>query len=125
MTETEKDLAEGLAITLVDLPGVQSAVVCSLQGEVLGRSGSGTAERAAALATFVASRGAALSLEGDLRGMGRLVANSRLGYIAIHGEGADALILAPGPCYAFLQLQRGCPADTIAESASLLLRRFL
>ena len=125
MGSLDTDLAGRLALTLADLPGVQGAVVCSLHGDVLGEAGIPGAQRAAAVATFVACRAASLSLDGDLRGMGRLLANSRIDHVGIQGDAGDALILTPGPCFVLLSLQRGFPADVVASSASLLLRRYL
>jgi hypothetical protein len=125
MSSADTDLAGRLAITLADLPGVQGAVVCSLRGDVLGDAGVREATKVAAVATFVACRAAALSLRGDLRGMGRLLANSRIDHVGIQSDSGDALILAPGSCYVSLSLQRGFPADVVASSAGLLLRRYL
>lgn len=121
----DRDLAGRLAVTLADLPGVAGALIASLDGEVLAESGVGDAPRTAALATFVAHRAGNLALDGDLRGMGRLLAGSHLDHVAISGDSGDAVILAPGSCFVFLALQRAYPVASVATPAHLLLRRYL
>ena len=93
------------------------ALVSSVEGEVLGESGVGEPPRAAALATFIARRAESLSLDGDLRGMGRLLATGHLEHVAISGDAGDALVLAPGSCFVFLTLQRAYPAASVATPA--------
>jgi hypothetical protein len=121
----DRDLAGRLALTLADLPGVTGALISSLEGDVLGDSGVADAARSAALATFVAHRADNLSLDGDLRGMGRLLASSQLDHVAISGDPGDAVVLAPGSCFVFLTLQRAYPVASVATPALLLLRRYL
>lgn len=125
MSTIDRDLAGRLAVTLADLPGVTGALVSSVEGEVLGESGVGEPPRAAALATFIARRAESLSLDGDLRGMGRLLATGHLKHVAISGDAGDALVLAPGSCFVFLTLQRAYPAASVATPAYQLLRRYL
>lgn len=121
----DRSLAGTLATALAQLPGVQGALVSSLAGEALGAAGVTDPRRGAALATFIASRAEALSSEDDMRGMGRMLAGSRLDHIVIATASAETLIIAAGPCYVLITLGRGAVAASVATAASLLLRRYL
>ena len=82
MTHAQAVAIEGvagnrLASALATVTGVERALVATLEGELVAAEPAvdGTeAGREAALATFVAKRAEALSTDGDLRGMGRLLA---------------------------------------------------
>ena len=83
------------------------------------------APRMAALATFVARRAEALSLDGDLRGMGKVLAESSIQHLAIQGDGGDCAVLVAAGCYVTLILQRAHPAEATVNAARVLLRRYL
>lgn len=120
-----RDLAGRLALTLADLPGVQGALIASLEGEMLGESQIADPDRCAALATFLACRAEALPLEDDQRGMGRLLTGSQLDRCTITGDHGDSVVLAPGPCYVLLILARGTPVEPVVTAARQFLRRYL
>ncbi|MEO9255107.1 MAG: hypothetical protein ABI305_06180 [Tepidiformaceae bacterium] len=125
MSTVDRDLAGRLALTLADLPGVQGALICSLEGELLGESAIADATRCAALATFLACRAEALPLEDDQRGMGRLLTGSQLDCCTISSDRGDSVVLASGPCYVFLTLGRGTPVEPVVTAARQFLRRYL
>ncbi|MGH2632456.1 MAG: hypothetical protein ACRDG3_03510, partial [Tepidiformaceae bacterium] len=62
------------ARALKETPGVTGVVICNGEGEVLSTlDGGANAAREGALATFAARRAEALTMDGDLRGMGKVV----------------------------------------------------
>jgi predicted regulator of Ras-like GTPase activity (Roadblock/LC7/MglB family) len=125
MGTVDPELAGRLALTLASLPGVEGALISSLEGELLAESAIGDASRSAALATFLACRAEALPLEDDQRGMGRLLTGSQFDCVAISGERGDAVVLAPGACFVLLALGRGAPAEPAVTAARQFLRRYL
>lgn len=119
----DRALASRLASAVTAIEGVRSALVCDASGTALAASGSTEPARDAALASFVALRAEALPVDGDLRGMGRQLAGSRLDHVLVSGQGMDSLICSiDGRAYIALASSPG-RATTILPAIAQVLRR--
>lgn len=118
------DLARRFAASLAQCEGVEAVIVCGREGEALAGSGGPDVRKEAALASFVAQRAEALTEDGDLRGMGKALANSRLEEIVLSGPGGESLLLAFDQCYAFVSLQRGAAPTPVAAALRVVARRY-
>lgn len=119
----ERSPVARLANSAAAVDGVRSALVCDAEGAVLGSAGFAEPAREAAMASFVALRAEALPVDGDLRGMGRQLAGSRLEHVSISGPSGDSLIFRLDGAYLYLDLIPGrVPAVISALAPSL--RRF-
>lgn len=112
-----------LASALHEVRGVARVVLCGPQGELLGVSPGGDGAQDAALATYIAGRGEALSTEGGLRGMGRVVSGSSFHGAAVAGPWGEALVLAGSRCHAFVVLAAGAAAQVVTDSVRPLIGR--
>ncbi len=118
------ELAQRLVSAIALAPGVGSATVCGREGEVAATSGEADARKEAALTRFLAQRAEAMTEDGDLRGMGRMVANSHLEQITLSGPTGDSLLVSMPECFALVSLQRGASATTVASSIRAIARRY-
>lgn len=120
----DRAVASRLASAVAAIEGVRSALVCDASGSALGASGSPEPARDAALASFVALRAEALPVDGDLRGMGRQLAGSRLDHVLISGSGSfDRLICSvDGHTYIALTSSPGRSAAILPAIAQVLRR---
>lgn len=133
MTQTQAqaiDRAGGsrLAGAIATVMGVERALIATLEGDLVAAEPAGSAAEAgreAALATFVAKRAEALSTDGDLRGMGRVLATSRLERVTISSGAGETLLYAPGSCYVLVSLRRGSPVAVSAPAIEQVLRRYV
>lgn len=117
-----------LAAALATVTGVERALVTTLEGELVAAEPAGAAAEAgreAALATFVAKRAEALSTDGDLRGMGRVLAASQLERVTISSNAGETLLYAPGRCYVLVSLRRGIPVAVSTPALEQVLRRYV
>ncbi|MCZ7577466.1 MAG: hypothetical protein FIB00_00535 [Chloroflexi bacterium] len=123
----DRAVASRLASAVAAIDGVRSALVCDAAGTALAASGSTEPARDAALASFVALRAEALPVDGDLRGMGRQLAGSRLDHVLISGPGAiDRLICGvAGQTYIALAVASGRSAAILPAIAQVLRRHAL
>lgn len=121
----DRAVASRLAAAIATIDGVRSAVVCDAEGAALGAAGCAEPAREAALASFVALRAEALPVDGDLRGMGRQLAGSRLDHVLVSGPGAvDSLICGvDGQTYIALTAASG-RAPAILPAVTQMLRRY-
>jgi hypothetical protein len=110
------ELAGRLVWALRDLPGVTGVAACTGDGELLAASDEGAGPREAALAAFLACRGEALTSDGDLRGIGRLLAVSHLEHVTVAGPRSEFVVLIQGPWRIALQCAKGM-AGSVADSA--------
>lgn len=123
-TSFDPALARRLAAAAAALDGVRSALVCDAEGTALGATGCPEPPREAALASFVALRAEALPVEGDLRGMGRQLAGSRLDHILIAGPGASETLVCPIDGHTYLSLVTNAGRGTaVLPAVAQLLRR--
>lgn len=118
------ELAARVASAVATAPGVESAVVCGDGGAVLGSVGSNSAPQDAALAVFVAQRADALSADGDLRGMGRLVSGSSFQQVTACWPGGEAVVMTFADTHVFAPLRRGVSAESAAPTLRTILRRY-
>ncbi len=118
--ETASRIARAIAAT----PGVESVTVSSAAGAALAQANSGAPAREAALASFVAGRAEALSADGDLRGMGRLVTDGRLLQVVAAWPGGEALILSAAGLHVFVAFKRGTSAESTSPGLRAILKRF-
>lgn len=119
----ERSPVARLANSAVGIDGVRSALVLDAEGAVLGSAGFADPAREAAVASFVALRAEALPVDGDLRGMGRQLAGSRLQHVSISGPSGDHLIFALDGPYLYLELIPG-RAPAVISALAPSLRRF-
>lgn len=120
------DGPERAARALKETPGVAGVVICDEQGEILVATEAGSATaREGALATFASRRGEALTLEGDLRGMGKVLAGSQLRHIVWSGPRGDAICLSSPGSHTFLACRPGAAGEVLLASAAAIIRRYL
>jgi hypothetical protein len=118
------EFAARVASAIAAAPGVEGAVLGNDEGTVLGAAPTSTASRDAGLAAFVAQRAEALSGDGDLRGMGRLVSGSCFQQLSASWPGGEALVLTFANARLFVSLRRGVSAETAAPVLRTVLRRY-
>jgi predicted regulator of Ras-like GTPase activity (Roadblock/LC7/MglB family) len=123
--ELSKESARRVALALGKIDGVHGVLVASREGRVLDAQGQVDGARDAALASFLGSRAEALAIDGDLRGMGRMLAGSRLESITISGPGQEAVLLPAADGYVMLPLAPGRTATAVGPQAASTLRRYL
>ena len=123
-TSFDPALASRLAAAAAAIEGVRSALVCDTEGTALGSAGCPEPTREAALASFVALRAEALPVDGDLRGMGRQLAGSRLDHVLIAGPGPLETLVCRVDGHAYLSLVANAGRSTVLlSSVAQLLRR--
>lgn len=88
-----REVADRIAAYLSQQDGVRSATVSGPQGSLLASAGAQEPEREAALAAFICERAEEIPMEGDLRGMGKLVAESEFQQLAIAGPKGEGLVI--------------------------------
>ena len=65
-----------------------------------------------------------MTVDGDLRGIGRTVATSQLEQITLSGAGGDSLVVAVPGCFVLVALHRGALPATVAASIRAVARRY-
>ena len=118
------EFATRIANAVAAMPGIEGAVVANKAGDVLGAAAMDSAERDASLATFLTQRAVALSGDGDLRGMGRLVAGSNFQQISASWPGGEALVMSFANSNMFVSLRRGVTAESAGPALRTVLRRY-
>lgn len=124
-TPVGKDTAGRLALALSQIEGIQEALICSRDGAVLATTSATDPGREAALASFLGVRAESLSIDSDLRGMGRQLAGSRLRQITLAGPSGDALLLPIGDAYLFVSIAAGRPSTPISLLVAQTAKRYL
>ncbi|MBA4180736.1 MAG: hypothetical protein C0506_09130 [Anaerolinea sp.] len=119
-----EETARRFANAAAQAPGVAEVIVCGREGNVLAGANASDVGREAALASFVAQRAEALTEDGDLRGMGKAVANSHLEEIVVSGPSGEAVLLSFPCCYAYVPLARGAAPATVTASLRVIARRY-
>ena len=123
--EVSKEVARRLGFALAKIDGVRGVLVSSRDGAVLDASGQVDPPRDAALTSFVGSRAESLSIDSDLRGMGRMLAGSRLESITLSGPLGESIVLPAGNAFVFVPLMPGKPAGSVGPIAASTARRYL
>lgn len=123
--EVSKEVARRVGYALAKIDGVRGVLVSSRDGAVLEANGQVDPARDAALTSFLGSRAESLSIDSDLRGMGRMLAGSRLESITLSGPAGESILLPAGSAYVFVPLMPGHPAASIAPVAASTAKRYL
>lgn len=118
------ELANRLTMDLSALAGVTAAVVTSPQGQVLGAAGHQRPAQAAALSAFLAGRAEAGTAGGDLRGLGRVLADSHLEEISFAGQQGEGIVLVAPEWSLFATFDRGTSTDMIRPLLRQAIRRY-
>ena len=88
-----REVADRIAGYLSQQDGVTAATVTGTEGQLLASAGADDPQREAALAAFICERAEEISQEGDLRGMGKLVAESEFQQLALAGPTTEGLVI--------------------------------
>jgi predicted regulator of Ras-like GTPase activity (Roadblock/LC7/MglB family) len=123
--EVSKDVARRLGFALAKIDGVRGVLVCSKDGAVLDSNGQVDPPRDAALTSFLGTRAESLSIDSDLRGMGRMLAGSKLESMTLSSPSGESMLLPAGSAYLFVSLMPGRPAASIGPLAATTARRYL
>lgn len=118
------DLANRLARELMEVPGVRAAVVTNHAGDLLAAAGGEHTARRAALAAFLVRRADGASLGGDLRGLGRVVAQSRLEHVLFAGPGGEGALLVAATWLVLVAFERGTAAELAVTTVRQVLRHY-
>jgi len=116
--ETERmgdGTAERIARGLKRISGVEGALICSQEGEVLGQDTSDDPVREAALTAFVGHRAEALAV---------LLNAGQLRQVALAGEKWRAMIVTHEQNYVGLSLAQRTSAEAMAPTIQMTLRRY-
>lgn len=126
-SHSRADGPDRAARALKETPGVTGVAICSAEGDLLSTADAARPDtsREAALATFACRRGEALTMDGDLRGMGKLVAGSGLRHIVWSGPRGDAVCIPWTGHVVFAACQPGAAGEALLASAGLIVRRYL
>jgi hypothetical protein len=125
LADLSEGLARRLAAALAQTPGVASALIASREGDALGAAGSAMPAQQAALATFIAYRAEALPMDGDLRGLGKLLTEGHLEHVTISGPKSQAVVVRRGDCYLYLVLKPGMNAESVLPNVRQVLRKYV
>jgi hypothetical protein len=101
------DIAERMAVDAASTSGVTAAVVASVEGSIEAGTGALAVERGAALARFLAARATAAASQEDLRGLGRIVSESRLREVRFAGPTGEGVVLVADHELLLALLDRG------------------
>ena len=119
-----REMGQRMAADASTIQGVARAVVCARDGDVLGAAGDPEPQRAAALGSFLSGRGEAMTLGGDLRGLGRVVADSHLREVRVTGANGDVIVVESAQGRVIAGLARGAANDTTGAALQSLVRRY-
>lgn len=115
MSETDQT-AERIVRALKRVPGIDGALICSRQGEVLGEETAGDPAKEAALTAFVGRRSEEL---------GFLLCAGQWERLILSGQARKAMVV---PCresnYLGLVLGRRAPVEALIETVRTTLRRY-
>ncbi|MFN8508271.1 MAG: hypothetical protein U0547_11990 [Dehalococcoidia bacterium] len=119
-----REMGQRLAADASTIQGVTRAVVCDRDGSVLGANGDAEPHRAAALGAFLGGRGEAMTQGGDLRGLGRVLSESRLREVRVTGANGDVIVVESGQGRVVAGLNRGGANDATGSALRSLVQRY-
>ena len=119
-----REMGQRMAADASTIQGVARAVVCARDGDVLGATGDPEPQRAAALGSFLSGRGEAMALGGDLRGLGRVVADSHLREVRVTGANGDVIVVEGAQGRVVAGLTRGGANDATGTALRSLVQRY-
>ncbi len=115
--------AATVAQSVVQTSGVAAATLTDMLGLPLATAGDTDAARDAVLASFIASRVEAMTAEGDLRGKGRVLHDSRLLHASFSGRNRDFALVPAGEQLAFVTFRNDAIADVVVDHLVQALRQ--
>lgn len=119
-----REMGQRLAADASTIQGVTRAVVCDRDGTVLGANGDSEPHRAAALGSFLGGRGEAMTQGGDLRGLGRVLSESRLREVRVTGANGDVIVVEGAEGRVVAGLTRGGANDATGTALRSLVQRY-
>lgn len=114
--------ADALLARLAQVPGIGGLTVIDNSGNPANSAGDAVPRRDAVLTAFLATRVQAITAEGDLRGIGRQLRESRLVHAACSGRNREFLVVPSGPVTAFATVKQGAYADIVLDDILNALR---
>lgn len=118
-----REMGQRLAADASTIQGVTRAVVCDRDGGP-GANGDAEPHRAAALGSFLGGRGEAMTQGGDLRGLGRVLSESRLREVRVTGVNGDVIVVESGQGRVVAGLNRGGANETTGSALRSLVQRY-
>ncbi len=115
-------IADALLARLGRVPGIAGMTIIDEQGNPAASAGDAEARRDAVLTAFLATRIRAITAEGDLRGKGRQLRESRLLHASCSGRNREFLVVPTGPVTAFATVKHGAYGDIVLEDIQNALR---
>lgn len=112
---TSESHAQQTADLAAGVEGVASVTVTDRDGLPLASAGSTDAARDAVLASFVATRVLAMTAEGDLRGKGRVLHESRLLHASFSGRNRDFALVPSQGRMAFVTVRGDAIPDIVVD----------
>lgn len=114
-----------LAEVLAGTPGITAILLANPMGEPAAGAVVGDGTKEAALATFVNNRALEVAVdEGDFRGIGRQISNSRLAYVYFSGREGDHAVIPFNGGSVFASFARGPVAAQALAQIRETLQRF-
>lgn len=104
------------------VPGVSGLTIIDGNGQPAASAGDAEPRRDAVLTSFLATRVQAITAEGDLRGIGRQLRESRLLHASFSGRNREFLLVPAGPVTTFATVKNGAYADVVLEDMCNVLR---
>ena len=111
----QEQTMDRIAKALMALEGIESAVICSRGGELLGQATRGDAVRQALLTAFVAHQAAML---------GALASAGELRQVVVVREGRRTIIVPHGQDVAGLSLVERTSPESLSQDMQTILRRY-
>jgi hypothetical protein len=119
------EIAARLAEDLCRVSGVQGVTVGHATGMPLSSAGrTADGARDASLSAFIASRVRTMTAEGDLRGKGRVLRESRLVHASCAGRDREYLIVPCGEATVFVTVEQDAFAEIVLPGLFQVLRQY-
>lgn len=115
-------IADALLARLGRVAGIAGLTIIDEHGNPAAASGEADPRRDSVLTAFLATRVRAITAEGDLRGKGRQLRESRLLHASCSGRNREFLVIPTGPVTAFATVKHGAYADIVLEDIQNSLR---
>jgi hypothetical protein len=114
-SEPPAKLAQAVGERLQHVGGIAAVTITSGDGIPFGSMGETDARRDAVLAAFLATRVQAMTAEGDLRGKGWLLRQSRLLHASCSGRNREYLVVPHGSITAFATVKPDAYPDVVLD----------
>lgn len=124
MAAITAEVAGRLATALGDLPGTRTVVICGDDGSLLASMGHAPAAQAVALVRFLSARATALTTNGDLRGLGRVIGESHFQGLMFAGQGEEGTLMSCPGGHVFTTFERGTSAESAGPRLLATVQRY-